>query len=257
MRDVHVFVFAVYLHPDESIPYLDLCSSVCFLSSSLSLSSCLSLPLCFPRSFLVPTIPPSSPPISVCDFDILRVFFFPTLFLTFGSQARARALHLRAFLLKLAKIRSELNAKAKQKRLAGAKTVKGKIKAYERKGGPVAVIQQRLMACFDSVVDAFVYADLDGNDRISQYEFKTAMRKLFMNGNGIDEQTVSKVAVMIAGADKFIDPHEFFRTFAWHNIGRVEEAFQDAKMSKSCIVARVKERLTTFFGRTSSTDSQI
>jgi hypothetical protein len=182
--------------------------------------------------------------------------FFPPHF-SWLSQARARALHLRAFLLKLAKIRSELNAKAKQKRLAGAKTVKSKIKACERKEGPVAVIQQRLMACFDSVVDAFVYADLDGNDRISQYEFKTAMRKLFMNGNGIDEQTVSKVAVMIAGADKFIDPHEFFRTFAWHNIGRVEEAFQDAKMSKSCIVARVKERLTTFFGRTSSTESQI
>ena len=47
-----------------------------------------------------------------------------------------------------------------------------------------------------------------------------------------------------------IDCFEFFRTFAWDDILHLEEAFADAKMHKSSIVAMTKERLTIFFGRT-------
>ena len=47
-----------------------------------------------------------------------------------------------------------------------------------------------------------------------------------------------------------IDCYEFFRTFAWDDILHLEEAFADAKMHKSSIVAMTKERLTIFFGRT-------
>jgi hypothetical protein len=47
-----------------------------------------------------------------------------------------------------------------------------------------------------------------------------------------------------------IDCYEFFRTFAWDDILHLEEAFADAKIHKSSIVAMTKERLTIFFGRT-------
>jgi hypothetical protein len=44
--------------------------------------------------------------------------------------------------------------------------------------------------CFDSVVDAFVYVDLDGNGSISRMEFTTAMSRLMLT---LDLKTTSKV----------------------------------------------------------------
>jgi hypothetical protein len=103
------------------------------------------------------------------------------------------------------------------------------------------------------VIDAFVFIDLDGNDMITPSEFCIGMEKLMVP---LKREEIQKACAMVAGVDKMIDCYEFFRTFAWDDILHLEEAFADAKIHKSSIVAMTKERLTIFFGRIRSDEGE-
>jgi len=78
-------------------------------------------------------------------------------------------------------------------------------------------------------------------------EFTTAMSRLMLT---LDLKTTSKVAAVLAGSDSMIDCLEFLRAFAWHDVHNIEEELYEAKLQKSTIVARAKEKLVSVFGRT-------
>ena len=162
------------------------------------------------------------------------------------AQARARSARLQ---LKR-KIAWKAAAKIPKKRPAWKRPPC--IRGRTRSDGALAVIQARLKACFNSVVEAFVFIDLDGNGSISKAEFSTGMKNLMVP---LDGDTVQKVCAVVAGVDHLIDCFEFLRTFAWEDVIQLEEALHEAKVSKSTIAARAKERLVAFFGRTVSEES--
>ena len=126
----------------------------------------------------------------------------------------------------------------------GATRIKGRL----RKDGPMAVLQQRLMMVFDNVQDAFVFIDIDGNDHITMQEFSIGLRRLLTTEDAQAAAEFAKCGAAIASRDKSIDIFGFMRAVSWHDVRNAKEAVSEAKMFKSSIVAKAKERLQSFAG---------
>ena len=94
------------------------------------------------------------------------------------------------------------------------------IKGHERKDGVLATMQRRMKACFNNVVEAFVFIDFGGNDRISKAEFGVGMERLGLAAE-LDPSDISKAVVMVAGGNRPIEMFEFLRTFAWSDVFQV------------------------------------
>src|SRR6056300_1495530 len=115
----------------------------------------------------------------------------------------------------------EIKQQTKEKGMRPA--VKGK----KNRPGVVGIVQARLMALFDTVRDAFVYIDNDGNDSITKVEFARGLQRV-----GLVGADINKLSAMVA-ADGIIDVLEFIRLFAWHDVRQVDKSIAEAKIKRS------------------------
>ena len=125
----------------------------------------------------------------------------------------------------------EIKQQTKEKGMRPA--VKGK----KNRPGVVGIVQARLMALFDTVQDAFVYIDNDGNDSITKVEFARGLQRV-----GLVGADINKLSAMVA-ADGIIDVLEFIRLFAWHDVRQVDKSIAEAKIKRSIVVEKATERL--------------
>lgn len=135
----------------------------------------------------------------------------------------------------------DIKEKTKEKGLRPA--VKGK----KNRPGVVGIVQARLISLFDTVQDAFVYIDNDGNDSITKVEFARGLQRV-----GLVGADINKLSAMVA-ADGIIDVLEFIRLFAWHDVRQVDKSIAEAKIKRSMVVEKATERLREF----KSSDSQF
>lgn len=99
------------------------------------------------------------------------------------------------------------------------------VKGKKNRPGVVGVVQSRLKMLFDTVQDAFVFIDNDGNDNITKVEFARGLQRC-----GIIGGSISKLSAMVA-ADGIIDVLEFMRLFAWQDVRHVDKSIAIAKVS--------------------------